>query len=130
MLRSRTCQAVVIGCLAALATLCALSARAAETYSVVAQSTPATAGTGRRPLAERIASANLPIASETAAGAVEPVQPDAVVTARREAPPAAVTQAAATAPARSNTHQPAGQRSAAPLRMPARTAGRVSPIRR
>jgi hypothetical protein len=126
MLRSRTTQAVVIGCLAALATLCALSARAADTYSIVAQSTRATAGTGRRPLAERIAAANLPIAADAAA-AVEPARPEAVAAGRPAA--AGVTQAAATSPARP-AGPAAGQRPAAPLRMPARTAGRVSPTRR
>jgi len=72
MLRSRTMQAAAIGALSALATFCALSARAGDTYSVVAQSGPETAGTGRRPLAERIAAANLPIIVQTAATAPAP----------------------------------------------------------
>lgn len=134
MLRSRSLQAVVIGCLAALAAFCALAARdarAADTYAIVAQSTPATAGTGRRPLAERIAAANLPISAVPAAGE-EPVRSAAVVPIEPPEPahPVAVAQAAATAPARAIQQPPAGKRPAAQLRMPARTAGRVSPTRR
>jgi hypothetical protein len=67
MYRSRLAEATLIGCLTALASFCALNARAGETYSVVAQSDRSSAGTGRRPLAERIAAANLPIIAPTAA---------------------------------------------------------------
>ena len=67
MLRSRTAEAALIGCLATLAGFCGLQAWGEETYAIVAQSTKASAATGRRPLAERIASANLPIIVPTAA---------------------------------------------------------------
>jgi hypothetical protein len=69
MFRSRLAHATLIGILAALASFCAMEAWATETYAIVAQSTQASAGTGRRPLAERIASANLPIITQTAAAA-------------------------------------------------------------
>lgn len=131
MLRSRSVQAVVIGCLAALAAFCVLAARdarAADTYSIVAQSTTATAGTGRRPLAERIAAANLPISAVTAVGGT-PVATAAGVPPE-PTPPLAVAEGAASPPARAGQQPPAGNRPAAQLRMPARTAGRVSPPRR
>ena len=67
MFHSRLAEATLIGCLTALASFCALSARAGETYSVVAQSNRFSAATGRRPLSERIAAANLPIIAETTA---------------------------------------------------------------
>lgn len=67
MFRSRLAYATLIGFLAALASFCALESWAAETYAIVAQSTRSSAGTGRRPLAERIAAANLPIITQTAA---------------------------------------------------------------
>ena len=67
MFHSRLAEATLIGCLTALASFCALNARAGETYSIVAQSTPSSAATGRRPLAERIAAANLPIVTPAAA---------------------------------------------------------------
>ncbi len=67
MFHSRLAEATLIGCLTALASFCALSARAGETYSIVAQSNRSSAATGRRPLSERIAAANLPIITQTAA---------------------------------------------------------------
>jgi hypothetical protein len=67
MFHSRLAEATLIGCLTALASFCALSARAGETYSVVAQSNRFSAATGRRPLSERIAAANLPIIAEMTA---------------------------------------------------------------
>ena len=67
MFHSRLAEATLIGCLTALASFCALNARAGETYSVVAQSNRFSAATGRRPLSERIAAANLPIIAETTA---------------------------------------------------------------
>lgn len=67
MFHSRLAEATLIGCLTALASFCALNARAGETYSIVAQSNRFSAATGRRPLSERIAAANLPIIAETAA---------------------------------------------------------------
>ncbi len=67
MFHSRLAEATLIGCLTALASFCALNARAGETYSIVAQSNRSSAATGRRPLSERIAAANLPIITQTAA---------------------------------------------------------------
>ena len=67
MFHSRLAEATLIGCLTALASFCALNARAGETYSIVAQSNQFSAATGRRPLSERIAAANLPIITQTAA---------------------------------------------------------------
>lgn len=61
MHRTRNAEALLIGLLAALATFCALEAGAGETHSIVAQSDGTTAGTGRRPLSQRIAAAALPI---------------------------------------------------------------------
>lgn len=74
MLRSRILQASLVGSLAALASFCALRAHGGETYSIVAQSNRGSAATGRRPLAERIAAANLPIIVQTSgSGPVVPV---------------------------------------------------------
>ena len=67
MFHSRLAEATLIGCLTALASFCALNARAGETYAIVAQSNQFSAATGRRPLSERIAAANLPIITQTAA---------------------------------------------------------------
>ena len=67
MFHSRLAEATLIGCLTALASFCALNARAGETYSVVAQSNRSSAATGRRPLSERIAASNLPIITPTVA---------------------------------------------------------------
>lgn len=64
MFRSPLADAAVVGCLTAAACFCALSARADEPYAIVAQSSLSSATTGRRPLADRIASANLPIISD------------------------------------------------------------------
>lgn len=64
MFRSRLADAAVVGCLTAAACFCALNARADEPYAIVAQSSLSSATTGRRPLADRIASANLPIISD------------------------------------------------------------------
>ena len=61
MVRTRIPEASLVGLLAALATFCALEARGEQPYSIVGQSGPATAATGRRPLAERIKAANRPI---------------------------------------------------------------------
>jgi len=69
MSRSRLAEATLIGCLAALASFCALNARAEETYSIVAQSTRSSAATGCRPLSERIAAANLPLITQSTATA-------------------------------------------------------------
>ena len=68
MFRSHLADAAVVGCLTATACFCALCARADEPYAIVAQSSRSSATTGRRPLADRIASANLPIISDSLAG--------------------------------------------------------------
>jgi len=83
MFHSRLAEATLIGCLTALASFCALNARAGENYSIVAQSTRSSAATGRRPLGERIAAANLPIITATG------MSPDA--TARLTTPRTAAT---------------------------------------
>lgn len=69
MFRSRLAEATLIGCLTALASFCALHARAEETYSIVAQSNQSSAATGCRPLSERIAAANLPLITQSTAAA-------------------------------------------------------------
>ena len=61
MVRTRSHEAPLVGLLAALAAFCALEARGGQPYSIVGQSSAETAATGRRPLAERIKSANRPI---------------------------------------------------------------------
>jgi hypothetical protein len=66
MLRTASMQALLIAVLTALAIFCALEASAGQPaaprrYSVVAQSSKATAATGRRPLSQRIAASNLPL---------------------------------------------------------------------
>jgi hypothetical protein len=109
MIRSRMAQAVLIGCLAALAGFCALQAGAEETYSIVAQSTPASAGTGRRPVAERIAAANLPII--TRSDAAKPADSARTALGNRDVPrgPSATRPqetAAAKQTARSQTPTP------------------------
>lgn len=88
MSRSRLAEATLIGCLTALSSFCALSARGGETYSIVAQSSRTSAATGRRPLAERIAAANLPIIAHSASAPAtirprEVAQPEARVAADR-----------------------------------------------
>ncbi len=90
MLHTRLAEATLIGCLTALASVCALNARAGENYSIVAQSTRSSAATGRRPLGERIAAANLPIITATGAS------PDA--TARLTLPRTTATPRAAAIP--------------------------------
>ncbi len=69
MFRSRLAEATLIGCLTALASFCALNARAEETYAIVAQSNRSSAATGCRPLSERIAAANLPLITQSTAAA-------------------------------------------------------------
>lgn len=69
MFRSRLAEATLVGSLTALASFCALNARAEETYSIVAQSNRSSAATGCRPLSERIAAANLPLITPSTAAA-------------------------------------------------------------
>jgi len=85
MFRSHLIEATLIGCLTALASFCALNARAGETYSIVAQSNRSSAATGRRPLSERIAAANLPIISPTTA-TMAAAPPRATATQRESLP--------------------------------------------
>ena len=87
MFHSRLAEATLIGCLTALASFCALNARAGETYSIVAQSNRSSAATGRRPLSERIAAANLPIIAATAA-----TPPQGIVHPSRQDTPARAVQ--------------------------------------
>jgi len=61
MLRTTSSQALLIGLLATLASFCALHAFGEQPHSIVAQSNSSTAATGRKPLGQRIAAANLPI---------------------------------------------------------------------
>ena len=66
MLRSASMQALLIAVLTALASFCAFKASAGQPaaprrYSIVAQSSKATAATGRRPISQRIAASNLPL---------------------------------------------------------------------
>jgi len=70
MHRSRLAEAALVGSLTALACFCAFNARAGETYSIVAQSDRSSAATGRLPIAERIAAANLPIIAPESAQTV------------------------------------------------------------
>jgi len=61
MPRTTNSQALLIGLLATLASFCALHAFGEQPYSIVAQSNSSTAATGRKPLGQRIAAANLPL---------------------------------------------------------------------
>ena len=90
MFHSRLAEATLIGCLTALASFCALNARAGETYAIVAQSNQFSAATGRRPLSERIAAANLPIITQTAA-----TPPQGTIAQKRQDTPARVDTTAA-----------------------------------
>ena len=116
MFRSRLAEATLIGCLTALASFCALNARAGETYSIVAQSTRSSAATGRRPLSERIAAANLPIITQTTASTERaPARADA--SARTEAPATSENMAVAAV----RVDQEVAQEAAAPPPRPAVT---------
>ena len=90
MFHSRLAEATLIGCLTALASFCALNARAGETYAIVAQSNQFSAATGRRPLSERIAAANLPIITQTAA-----TPPQGTIAQKRQDTPARADTTAA-----------------------------------
>lgn len=107
---SRGAEAVVVGVLAALASLCALQASGEEAYSVVAQSTAATAATGRRPLSTRIVSGNLPLRPVPQAD--RPAPPD--TSASRDATLARVRQVLARGTAAPDASPPAADAAAAP----------------
>lgn len=70
MFRTTRQASLLVGALAVIAGVRSTPARPAdhplrETHSIVAQSTKATAGTGRRPISERIAASNLPLRAAT-----------------------------------------------------------------
>ena len=70
MFRTTHRASLLVGALAVLAGASSTFARPAappprEPYSIVAQSTQATAGTGRRPISQRIAASNLPLRMPT-----------------------------------------------------------------
>lgn len=91
MLRSRLAGAT-IGCLAAIAGI-AVHAQAGETYSIVAQSTPSSAATGRPPLSARIAAANLPIIAQVATTPPHGAVPKAISHPREQSAEARVEPA-------------------------------------
>ena len=78
MFRTTHRASLLVGALAVLAGASSTFARPAappprEPYSIVAQSTPATAGTGRRPISQRIAASNLPVRVPTPPDCAESV---------------------------------------------------------
>ena len=87
MFRTTHRASLLVGALAVLAGANSTFARPAappprEPYSIVAQSTPATAGTGRRPISQRIAASNLPLRVPTPPDCAESVcHDDALATA-------------------------------------------------
>ena len=87
MFRTTHRASLLVGALAVLAGASSTFARPAappprEPYSIVAQSTPATAGTGRRPISQRIAASNLPLRVPTPPDCAESVcHDDALATA-------------------------------------------------
>ena len=110
MVRTTFNEAFLIGLLTALASFCALKASAEQpakqAYSVVAQSSKATAATGRRPLGQRIAASNLPILIPAGDGCSEhgcpapghkknPLPVEAPIAEASEEPAAALEESAA-----------------------------------
>jgi len=87
MFRTTHRASLLVGALVVLAGASSTFARPAappprEPYSIVAQSTPATAGTGRRPISQRIAASNLPLRVPTPPDCAESVcHDDALATA-------------------------------------------------
>ena len=78
MFRTTHRASLLVGALAVLAGANSTFARPAappprEPYSIVAQSTPATAGTGRRPISQRIVASNLPLRVPTPPDCAESV---------------------------------------------------------
>lgn len=88
-----TCHArLLVGALAVLAGVRSTPAHSAdhplrETHSIVAQSTKATAGTGRRPISERIAASNLPLRTPTPPDCAQDACHDDACVAEAAAPP-------------------------------------------
>lgn len=110
MVRTTFNEAFLIGLLTALASFCALKASAEQpakqAYSVVAQSSKATAATGRRPLGQRIVASNLPILIPAGEGCSEhgcpvpghkknPLPVEAPIAEASEEPAAALEESAA-----------------------------------
>jgi len=92
MFRTTRQASFLVGALAVLAGVRSTPARAAdhplrETHSIVAQSTKATAGTGRRPISERIAASNLPLRTPTPPDCAQDAVHDDACVAEAAAPP-------------------------------------------
>lgn len=116
MFRTTHRASLLVGALAVLAGARSTLARPAappprEPYSIVAQSTAATAGTGRRPISQRIAASNLPLRAPTPPDCAESVCHDdslaATITPPESAEVAALKAPEATAPADAETVAPA-----------------------
>jgi len=116
MFRTTHRASLLVGALAVLAGARSTLARPAappprEPYSIVAQSTAATAGTGRRPISQRIAASNLPLRAPTPPDCAESVCHDdslaATITPPESAEVAALKAAEVTAPADAETVAPA-----------------------
>ena len=112
MFRTTHRASLLVGALAVLAGARSTLARPAapqprEPYSIVAQSTAATAGTGRRPISQRIAASNLPLRAPTPPDCAESVCHDdslaATITPPESAEVAALKAAEVTAPADAET---------------------------
>lgn len=92
MFRTTRCASLLVGTLAALAGPHSTSAFAADApvqgpHAIVAQSTKATAGTGRRPISQRIAASNLPLRAPSPPDCAQDACPDEAIAADI-APPA------------------------------------------
>jgi hypothetical protein len=116
MFRTTHRASLLVGALAVLTGASSTFARPAappprEPYSIVAQSTQATAGTGRRPISQRIAASNLPLRAPTPPDCAESVCHDdslaATITPPESAEVAALQAAEVTAPADAETVAPA-----------------------
>jgi len=112
MFRTTHRASLLVGALAVLAGARSTLARPAappprEPYSIVAQSTAATAGTGRRPISQRIAASNLPLRAPTPPDCAESVCHDdslaATITPPESAEVEALKAAEVTAPAGAET---------------------------
>jgi hypothetical protein len=112
MFRTTHRASLLVGALAVLAGARSTLARPAappprEPYSIVAQSTAATAGTGRRPISQRIAASNLPLRAPTPPDCAESVCHDdslaATITPPESAEVESLKAAEVTAPAGAET---------------------------
>lgn len=101
MFRTTRCASLLVGILAAFAgphstPVLAADAPVTGPHSIVAQSTKATAGTGRRPISQRIAASNLPLRAPSPPDCAEDACPDASIATDIAAPaPEIVAPAAA-----------------------------------